>query len=292
MSKENKAYLALIFGVAAVSTAALFVKLSTAPVGVIAFYRLFFTTIILAVPTIIKHRKDLFLIKKVELLKAFVSGIFLALHFITWFQSLKYTSVASSVVLVTLQPIFAMLGSYLFFQKKLRLKSTIGAVIALSGSIIISWGDFRIGGLAFWGDLLALAGAIFVTGYWLIGESLRKTLSLYLYTSLVYGASSIVLLFYNLILKNQLTNYPTGEWSLFLALAIFPTIFGHTVFNWAIRYLGATTISIAVLGEPIGATILAFIILNEKVNLTQLIGSLIILTGISIYFSANKHQPK
>jgi len=283
IEKKNVAYIALGVGVAAVSTAAIFVKLSSAPSSIIAFYRLFFTVLILAVPTMIRHRKDFKILTKLEWKYSILSGIFLAFHFITWFESLKYTSVASSVVLVTLQPIFAMVGIYILFNERVSRYGLLGAGLALLGSFIIGWGDFQIGGKALFGDILALLGAMLVTGYWLVGQALRKTLSLLPYTFLVYTASSITLLLYNIVLGESFFHYAIKEWIVFLLLAIIPTIFGHTVFNWSIRYVNAVTVSVTILAEPIGASILAFIFLHEIVSLTQMIGGLIIFLGIFIY---------
>ncbi len=281
--RVNYAYIGLIIGTASVSTAAIFVKLSTAPSSIIAFYRLLFSVIILSIPTLILNKKELRSLSKKEGLYTVLAGIFLAFHFITWFESLKYTSVASSVVLVTLQPIFAMVGGFLLFKDRVSIRGIIGTLLALIGSTIISWGDLRVGGLAFYGDVLAVIGAILVTGYWLVGQSLRKNLSLLTYTFLVYGTSSIVLFIYNFTLQENFTQYDVKNWSLFLALAIIPNIFGHTVFNWVIKYLNATTISTAILAEPVGATILAYLLLGEGIATTQMIGGFIILIGIFIY---------
>ncbi len=290
MTKDKYPYIALAFGLVAVSTASVLVKLSDAPSSIIAAYRIFFTVVILGIPTLIFKRKELAKVTKRELSYSFLSGTFLAFHFITWFESLKYTSVASSVVLVTLQPVFAMLGTYLFFKETVSIKEIFGALLAFSGSVVIGWGDFKIGGMALYGDILALTGAIFVTGYWLVGQSLRKTLSLLPYTFLVYGASAIVLFGYNIALGIELFAYEMDHWLIFIALAIIPTVFGHTIFNWALKYVNTTTVSVTILGEPIGATLLAFYILNEMVTTTQLLGGLVILTGIFIYLKYNKTE--
>ncbi len=283
IERKKTAYVALGIGVAAVSTAAIFVKLSSAPSSIIAFYRLFFSTLILGVPTIIFKRKVFKTLTWNEWKYSILAGIFLAFHFITWFESLKFTSVASSVVLVTLQPVFAMVGIYLLFNEKISKNSMIGASFALLGSFIIGWGDFQIGGKALLGDLLALIGAVLVTGYWLVGQTLRRRLDLFTYTFLVYSASTITLLLYNIILQVPLFPYELNEWKLFLALAIIPTIFGHTIFNWSIRYVNAATVSVTILAEPIGSSILAYFLLNEGINVTQIIGGIIIFGGILLY---------
>lgn len=283
MSIVTKAYFALVVGVAAVSTAAIFVKLSDAPSSIIAFYRLLFAFIIIAFPTLILKRKEFAALTRKDLLYSAFSGIFLAFHFITWFESLKYTSVASSVVLVTLQPIFAMFGVRIFFKEEIAKPGAAGALFAVLGSFIIGWGDFKIGGQALYGDMLAILGAIFVTGYWLFGQLLRRKVSVLIYAFLVYGASTITLLLYNIALNLDFTGYSAYNWQLFLGLAVIPTIFGHTVFNWAIKYISAATISVTILAEPIGSIILAYIFLSETITLTQLLGSAVIFSGIIIY---------
>jgi len=283
MSIVTKAYFVLVVGVAAVSTAAIFVKLSDAPSSIIAFYRLLFSFLIIAIPTLLFKRKEFTALTKKDILYSALSGIFLAFHFITWFESLKYTSVASSVVLVTLQPIFAMFGVRIFFKEGIAKAGAAGAILAVLGSIVIGWGDFKIGGQALYGDLLAILGAILVTVYWLFGQLLRKKVSVLIYAFLVYGASTITLLIYNLALNLEFTNYSAYNWKLFFALAVIPTIFGHTIFNWAIRYINAATISVTILAEPIGSIILAYIFLGELITSTQLLGSAIIFSGIIIY---------
>lgn len=283
ISIVTKAYFALVLGVAAVSTAAIFVKLSDAPSSIIAFYRLLFAFLIIAFPTLLLKRKEFAVLTRKDILYSVFSGIFLAFHFITWFASLKYTSVASSVVLVTLQPIFAMFGVYFVFKEKIAKVGVIGAILAVLGSLIIGWGDFKIGGQALYGDMLAILGAIFVTGYWLFGQLLRKKVSVLVYAFLVYGASTITLFLYNFALNLDFTNYSVYNWKLFLGLAVIPTIFGHTVFNWAIKYISAATISVTILAEPIGAIILAYIFLGEVITLTQLLGSAVIFSGIIVY---------
>ncbi|OEF96415.1 hypothetical protein BHF71_04490 [Vulcanibacillus modesticaldus] len=283
MANKNRAYIALGIGVLSVSTAAIFVKLSAAPASIIALYRLLFSTLILGIPTIIYYREELRLLKNKEWLYSMLSGVFLAIHFITWFESLKYTSVASSVVIVTLQPILAMIGGYFLFKEKVSILGVIGAFFALAGAFIVGWGDFNIAGQALIGDFLAFIGAITATGYWLFGQTLRKKLSLLPYTTVVYSTSTILLLIYNILLGIDLLDYELRDWKLFIALAVIPNIMGHTILNWTIRYINATTVTMSILVEPIGSIILAFLILNETVELLQMIGGLIIIGGIFIY---------
>src|SRR5699024_2186670 len=183
----------------------------------IAFYRMFFATVLMAPFVLFKYKQEVKEIQKRDWLLAILSGIFLALHFILWFESLNYTSVASSVVLVTLQPVFAFFGTYFFFGERFSVAAIISMLITLLGSIIIGWGDFQISGLALFGDVLALLGAITVTGYFLLGQRLRRSLSLTTYTFVVYVISSVTLLLYNIILGNNFVAYSLDIWWIFLA---------------------------------------------------------------------------
>ncbi|WP_226671507.1 DMT family transporter [Metabacillus litoralis] len=276
-------FLALVVGVIAVSTSAIFVKLTTAPAPVIAFYRLFFSTILIAPFFFVKNRRELKLMTKKDWLYSTIAGVFLAFHFILWFESLNFTSVASSVVLVTLQPLFAFVGTYLFFKEKVSKVALVSGLLAISGSVIISWGDFRISGLALFGDVLALVACAMITAYLLFGQGIRKRHSLISYTFIVYGISSITLLLYCLVLQYPLSPYPVSDWYYFILLAIIPTLLGHSLFNWSLKWVSTNTISIMILFEPVGAVILAYFLLNEKVIFTQVIGSMISMIGILLF---------
>lgn len=217
-----------------------------------------------------------------------IAGVFLAFHFILWFESLNYTSVASSVVLVTLQPLFAFIGTFLFFKEKVSIVAIISGLIAITGSVIISWGDFKVSGIALLGDVLALAACAMITAYLLFGQGIRKRHSLTLYTFIVYGISSITLLAYCLLLQYPLSPYPQEDWIYFLLLAIIPTLLGHSLFNWSLKWVSTNTISIMILFEPVGSIILAYYLLGEKMILSQMIGGTVILIGIIFYVFERK----
>jgi drug/metabolite transporter (DMT)-like permease len=276
-------YLVLAIGVIAVSTSAIFVKISSAPSGVIAFYRLFFSILLMLPIFISKYRLELKLINKRDWGLSAVAGFFLAFHFILWFESLNYTSVASSTVLVTLQPIFAFIGTYFFFKERLSLKAILAGLIAVIGSVIISWGDFKISGSALFGDILALAACALITFYLLFGQTVRKRVSLITYTFIVYAISTVVLLLYIMVTGERLFPYPKNDWLFFLLLAIIPTLLGHTLLNWVVKWVSTSMISVAILFEPVGATVLAYNVIGEKINLSQVIGGLVVLLGISLF---------
>ncbi|MFZ0369229.1 MAG: DMT family transporter [Halobacillus sp.] len=288
-------YIILFIGVLSISTAAIFVKLAgDAPASIIAFFRLSLAVLIMSPYVLWKHFDEIKQINQKDWIMAGLSGVFLAFHFILWFQSLSYTSVASSVVLVSLQPIFAFIGTFIFFKERFTIGAVLSLVITITGSVIISWGDFQISGLALLGDIMALLGAFMVTGYFLLGQNLRKRLSLMTYTFLAYGTASVTLLLYNLILNQSFTGYNGSQWLIFLALAIIPTFFGHSLFNWTLRWISTSTISMAVLLEPIGAAILAYWLLSEPVTWSQWLGGSIVLFGLMmfIFSTTKKVKPK
>lgn len=276
-------YFALAIGVVTVSFSAILVKLASAPSGIIAFYRLLFTVLLMLPVFLMKYRHELKLIGKKDWLFSIAAGVFLAFHFILWFESLNYTSVASSTVLVTLQPLFAFAGAYFFFKERFSLKAIVSGVIAIAGSFVISWGDFRISGLALWGDILALLACALVTGYLLFGQSVVRRVSSITYTFVVYSISAVTLFLYVLVKGEAFTSYPVADWIYFILLAIFPTLLGHSLFNWSLKWLSTTTISMAILLEPVGATILAYFILKEPILWTQVLGGIIILAGLMMF---------
>lgn len=289
MERSNmKPYLALAIGVISVSASAIFVKLTSAPSGVIAFYRLFFSVLFMLPVFLLRYVSELRLITKRDWIMSSISGIFLAFHFILWFESLNYTSVASSTVLVTLQPLFAFIGTFLLFKERLSVKAILCGIAAVFGSVVISWGDFAISGQALFGDLLALIACALITVYLLFGQTVRKRLSLITYTFVVYSISSITLFLYVILMGEPLVGYDLSNWIYFILLAIIPTLLGHTLFNWSLKWLSTSTISVAILFEPVGATVLAYLVLNETVHMTQILGGLIIMTGIICFLISTK----
>lgn len=288
-------YLILLIGVLSISTSAIFVKLAgEAPASMIAFYRLAIAVAIMAPYVLWKHFDEIKQTHKKDWFLAMFSGIFLAFHFILWFQSLNYTTVASSVVLVSLQPIFAFIGTYIFFKERFTVGAILSLVITITGSAIIGWGDFQISGLALFGDILALLGALTVTGYFLLGQNLRKHQSLMTYTFIAYGMAAITLLLYNVLLGYSFTGYSGDQWLIFLGLAIIPTFFGHTLFNWTLKWLSTSTISMAVLVEPVGASLLAYWILQESITWAQWLGGSIVIFGLMMFIlsTTKKVKPK
>lgn len=276
-------YLAILVGVFAVSFSSIFVRLCSAPPLVIAAYRLIFTFCFLAPFALWGGAPALKAMSARQVRLAAASGVFLALHFVTWFISLKYTSIASSVVLVTTQPFFVVLGSWIFFKERVPRKALYGGLLSFAGSFVIGATDFQMGERAFIGDILALFAAVMVSGYLLIGRKLRGDVGLTGYTFVTYGASAATLAAAVLATGASFYPYPARDWLIFVALALVCTILGHTVFNWVLRYVQASVVSVSVLGEPLGAILWAAVFLGENPTLRQAIGGSLIFAGLYIF---------
>ncbi|MEK4081251.1 DMT family transporter [Solibacillus sp. FSL K6-1126] len=276
-------YIPIIIGVISVSLSAIFVKLSSADAGVIAFYRMLFSIMIMLPWFLMKYKNEIKVLSKRDWVFSLIAGVFLSFHFILWFESLNYTSVASSTVLVTMQPLFAFIGTYLFFKEKITLQTFIAGGIAILGSVLISWGDFKISGTALYGDILALIACALITGYLLFGQDVRKRLSLVTYTMVVYSVSTVTLFFYIIVKGESFGPYPAIDWMWFILLAIIPNLLGHNLFNWVLKWTSTNVISIAILFEPVGAALLAMFIFNEYLTVSQIVGGLVVILGIMLF---------
>jgi drug/metabolite transporter (DMT)-like permease len=209
-----------------------------------------------------------------------LAGLFLALHFATWISSLDYTSVANSVVLVNTNPLWVGLLTPLISKDRLTSLTKLGIVISVIGGIIIGAGDFVSGGQALWGDFLALLGGICAALYLLLGRDLRRKLSLLAYVILCYGSAAVVLWTVVLTLQLPITGFGTGTYAAFIGMALISQIIGHSSYNWALKWFSASLIAVSLLGEPVGATILAYIIFAEGLTWTKLVGGSLILVAI------------
>ncbi|REB07286.1 DMT family transporter [Sporosarcina sp. BI001-red] len=287
-------YMALFLGVFALSTSAIFVKLADAPATITAFYRIFFATVIL-LPFLFfnkKNRTELFSISKKQWGIGVLSGGFLAIHYVLWFESLNYTSVASSTVIVTLQPLFSIIGGYFLFKERFRKGAVIGCLVAILGSIIIGWQDFQMSGQALFGDILAFIAAGVITGYFFIGQLIRKEISLVLYSIIGYGSSAIFLGTFAFSQQLPFFDYSVDTWWSFIGLAFVATILGQTIFNWLLKWISTSVISMSILGETIGTCILAYFILDEVISLQQGMGIAIILIGLALFLLQQKNVNK
>ena len=279
-------------GIIAISFASIFIKFcDDVPSIMIATYRLTISSIILL--TIAKGRGIRFTsFSKKQLLIGVLGGFFLSLHFSFWISSLKFTSVASSVVLVTTNPIFVGLFSYLLFREKQPPELILGIILSFSGSVILAIGDSGLQGLSIQnpsfllGDVLALLGAVMTSGYLMVGSKLREEMDVLSYISMVYTFSACFLLIASVSWGISFTGYKTSSYLYMVLLAIVPQLIGHTAINWSLKHLKTSMVAITILGEPIGASILAYIIFHETVESFQGIG--IVLIFLAIIISSRK----
>jgi drug/metabolite transporter (DMT)-like permease len=209
-------------------------------------------------------------------------GLVLAVHFATWITSLSYTSVASSVIFVHVDPIFVALVSHFVLGERVNRRVALGICIAFAGASIIAFGDLGVGGENLMGDALSLVGAIALGTYILAGRRLRQRLDLTTYVTPVYAVSAVVLAIGSFVVGTSLVGYNSGVVLMFFTIALIPMIFGHTLYNWALRWISAPVVSISLLGEPVGASILAILILGESPGPLALVGGVVTLLGILV----------
>ena len=271
---------ALVLGMIAFSTASILTRLAAAPPLVIGAWRMILATALLTPFAWPRLRREWQALEGREIVYLLLSGAALAVHFATWISSLALTTVSSSVILVTTNPIFVGLATRYLLGEQVSRFQTLGIVAAMAGSIIVSYGDLQISGRALLGDALALVGALAASTYILLGRALRRKLSTLAYVWPCYGLAAMLLLALCLATGQPLGGYSAKSYLFFALLAIGPQILGHSSFNWALAHFSPIFITLAILGEPVGASILAWIVLGEVPPLTAPIGGLLILAGI------------
>jgi len=279
-------YLALLFGVFSLSTSAIFVRLANAPSSITAFFRLFFAALLL-LPFLLtskENKRQLLSLSKKQWTLGILSGLLLSAHYMLWFESLRHTSVASSTVIVTLQPLFSIAIGFVFLKERFHKLAIGGCLIAIAGCILIGWGDFQISSQALFGDLLAFLAAGFISIYFFVGQAVRKELSAVPYSVISYLSSSLFLGCRAIMERSSFTGYPAATWMAFGGLALISTVFGQFIFNWLLKWIPATVISMSILGETIGTCILAYFILNEAISFQQGVGITAILLGLVLFF--------
>ena len=295
---KQKLRLALILGVGvmAMASASILIRLAQAegaPSLVIAVYRMGTATLVLSIAAIRQQVwRDYAKLTPRELGILTLSGILLGLHFATWITSLAYTSVLSSVVLVTTTPLWIGLAAPLLLGEATPRLTWIAIMIAIAGGITIGLADWsgEASQATTWGNILALGGAILGAGYFIIGRGVREQVRLLAYLWLVYGMALLLLLGWALIGRLPLTGYSPVTMGWMIALGLVPQLVGHTAANYALRHLSATFVGVAILGEPIGSTLLAILFLNEWPGLLQVSGALLILAGIGLASAAERGE--
>jgi drug/metabolite transporter (DMT)-like permease len=296
-SSKISPQLVLFMGILAASTASIFIRYAQVEVPslAIAAYRMVLSGLILAPFALPSLRAEMRKLSRNELGLALLSGLFLALHFASWITSLEYTSVASSVVLVTTAPLWLAILAHLLLGERITRTTTLGLIIAFAGGIIVGVSDSCVqtvsglqcpplsefvSGKGFLGNVLALIGAWTGAGYFLIGRRLRPKFSLTSYVFLVYGVAGLILALMVWVSATPVIGFSGQSYLWLLLLAVFPQILGHSSFNWALGHLPAAYISLPLLGEPLISTILALLLLNEFPSSIKIFGGLLILAGI------------
>jgi drug/metabolite transporter (DMT)-like permease len=285
-------------GTLAASTSSIWIRFAQteAPSLTIAAFRLLIATLLLLPFFLVARRRGSkgYSLRLIGL--GSLAGLFLALHFATWITSLEFTSVASSVALVQTTPLIVAVLSPLLLSEFPTRVTIFGILIALFGSLVITISDIcvisggfscpglvpSVGGRAVQGDLLALAGAAFGALYLIIGRDVRSEVTLIDYVTLIYGVAAIFLIGLAWITQQQMTGFQPPIYLWFLLLALLPQLFAHSTYNWALKYLPATVVSVFLLGEPVAATVLAFLILNETPSAVRISGAVLVLIGIAI----------
>lgn len=288
LNSTDRAKLILPLGILAISSASVLIKICDAPPLIIAAYRLTLASLMLSVPATSRILQEMRKFTAAEFFLWLLAGVFLSLHFALWISSLQYTSVARSVVFVTTNPLFVAIASVLFLRERLSMVLFLSILVAILGGIIIAWGDRGGGPSSLYGDFLALAGAVMMTGYLLVGRRIRPKVDLHVYISLVYGAAGFFLILLALGNGDSFFGYSPQTYLIFLLLAVVPQMIGHTSLNWALKFFSATLVAVVLLGEPLGATLLAYLFLGEPVTPPLLWGGVLVLLGI--YFSAREER--
>jgi drug/metabolite transporter (DMT)-like permease len=215
-----------------------------------------------------------------EILALLGSGLALAIHFVAWIYSLSLTTVASSTILVATNPIFVGLATHFILRERIARSMLAAIAITLVGSVLIGYGDIGLSPTALLGDLLALMGAIAGSGYILLGQAVRSRVSTLTYVWPCYGLAGLILLLLCLVTRQPLVGYTPQTMGILVLLAVVPQILGHSAFNWALGHFSSLLVTVALLGEPVGATILAWLILSETPVPIALAGGLLIMLGI------------
>jgi len=292
--------LVLIIAVLATTYAGPIVRLAAAPALAIAFWRLTLTLPVTgflalrgsgeqgAVPSVsVKSTAP-----RSPLPLMALAGLLLALHFWSWIASLRFTTVASSVVLVSLKPVFAWAIAAVWLREHPTRTEGWGIVIAVLGASLIGLGDARLSLGALGGDALAVLGALTGAGYYVIGRRVRQTVGIWRYATGVYAVAAVALAALAVIRSTPLTGFAGRDWAVFGAMAAGPMLIGHTGMNYALRHFRATTVNVAALGEPVGASLIAWLVpaIHEVPAPVAMLGAVVVLLGISLSLGAGSRE--
>ena len=289
---EKHPMIMIVIGILGISLSAIFVKYSTAPSAVTAAFRLCWTVLLMSPVVWGKRdvREELLHVSKKEFVLSVLSGLFLAIHFVLWFESLQHTSVASSTSIVCTEVIWVALGFCLFLKGRLSKKAMFSIGITFVGSLLIAYADSSSGSVHLYGDFLALVAAIAVAVYTLIGRIVRKSVSTNVYTYVVYSSCALVLLMTCLIQEYRLFDYRMSAVVVGLLLSVVSTILGHSIFSWCLKYFSPAFVSASKLCEPVVAAIMAGILFGEMPVVLQVIGGAMIIGGVYYYSRIEREE--
>jgi drug/metabolite transporter (DMT)-like permease len=274
----------LLAGVISISFAAVFVRLAHGPAPAVAALRLLFSTVVL-LPWVLSSRRSregLRSLDRGQLGLLALSGLFLAAHFLTWIASLSLTGVTSSIVFVNTSPLFVALYSACFGRERIPGAVWAGIAVAIAGGVVLGGQDVAAGGESWKGDLLAVAGAAAVAGYFVVGSRLRRSLPLLVYVFPVYATAAAALCVFAVAAGVPLTGLAGRTYLFTFLMAVVCQVAGHSLFNWALSRMHATLVATATLGEPVGTTLLAWLILHEAPGAVEAAGGAVILAGVFI----------
>ena len=274
--------LIVLLGVAGVSLSAVFVRWSTAPSLVLAFYRMAFSALLL-LPLALARRGEFRALGRRELGLSLLSGAFLGVHFSCYFESLRRTSIAAAVVLVDTEVLFVALASVLVLRKRLSRRAWLAVLLAFGGSVAVALADAGGGETALRGNLFALTGSVCMAVYTMLGAVCRRTLSTAVYTTLVYSSATATVLAAALAGGQALTGWGPVNLLAGLGMAVFCTLLGHSVFSWGLKYLPPAFISTANLLEPVLASVWGLLLFGERPGVLVMLGGTLILLGIGLY---------
>lgn len=274
--------LIVLLGVAGVSLSAVFVRWSTAPSLVLVFYRMAFSALLLA-PLAAIRRAEFRALRRRELLLSLLSGGFLGFHFTCYFEALRWTSIASAVVLVDTEVLFVALASVLVLRKRLSRRAWAAVLLAFGGSVTVALSDVSAGAGALRGNLFALFGALCMAAYTMLGTVCRRRLSTTVYTWLVYAAAAGIVLAAALAGRQPLTGWGPVNLLTALGMAVFCTLLGHSVFSWGLKFLPPVFISTVKLLEPVFASVWGLLLFAERPGFQVILGGALILLGIGLY---------
>lgn len=275
--------LIVLLGVVGVSLSAVFVRLSDAPSLFLTLWRMAFSTVLLTPVILFRFRKELTGLDRKDIFLSILSGFFLGLHFTAYFEALRFLPIASAVVLVDTEVIFIAFASKFILHKPLSKTAWAAVLLAFAGSVVVSSVNSSQGKTSMRGVFLALAGALCMSVYTMIGSHCRKNTSTTVYTWLVYFAASLSVLAISIISRSPVVKSAPKNLLMALLLAIFCTLLGHSVFSWGLRYLPVAFISTAKLLEPVFAAIWGLILFQERPKIPVILGGIMIIAGVAIY---------